>query len=268
MALKLLLLLMLVCSPAYASDFSQPSTSDHGELTGLTDDDHTQYRLESADHTHQSTGLQGGTLDHGLAITGLTDDDHTQYVEKDGSDAPDFTGPVSIDIPSDSIALSVVEHTTQTECSFVTYDDDGTTILLCGKNGRLGGFEGISPTQIDSDEVLLRNNGSSVRFHQSGTGDGSTVILGTAATNGVVKIQPDDSTDVFSATKTSVDFPIGLTSSGTSSFGWTVVAGADTACNTTCVSACVVGFAADVTGSNPVACSSATADSCLCAGSS
>lgn len=58
---------------------SSAGATDHGTLTGLTDDDHTQYRLESADHTHQSTGLQAGTLDHGLALTGLTDDDHTQY---------------------------------------------------------------------------------------------------------------------------------------------------------------------------------------------
>lgn len=43
-------------------------------------DPHTGYRLESADHTHQSTGLQGGQLDHGLSLTGLTDDDHTQYL--------------------------------------------------------------------------------------------------------------------------------------------------------------------------------------------
>ena len=92
------------------------SIPDHGTLTGLADDDHTQYvlhtevddtpvngattdpissnwafdheaaadphtgyRLESADHSHQSTGLQAGQLDHGLALTGLTDDDHTQY---------------------------------------------------------------------------------------------------------------------------------------------------------------------------------------------
>ena len=54
--------------------------TDHGALTGLLDDDHTQYRLESADHSHQTTGLQAGTLDHGLALTGLSDDDHTQYV--------------------------------------------------------------------------------------------------------------------------------------------------------------------------------------------
>lgn len=30
-------------------------------------------------HTHQTSGAQGNTLDHGLALTGLTDDDHTQY---------------------------------------------------------------------------------------------------------------------------------------------------------------------------------------------
>src|SRR3990167_6744002 len=35
---------------------------DHGLLTGLGDDDHTQYRLESADHSHLSTGLEGGQL--------------------------------------------------------------------------------------------------------------------------------------------------------------------------------------------------------------
>ena len=61
---------------------------DHGlALTGLTDDDHTQYRLESENHTHQSSGAQAGTLDHGLALTGLTDDDHTQYYLADGTRA-------------------------------------------------------------------------------------------------------------------------------------------------------------------------------------
>lgn len=61
--------------------------TDHGALTGLLDDDHTQYRLESADHTHQTTGLQGGQLDHGLALTGLTDNDHTQYILHSIADA-------------------------------------------------------------------------------------------------------------------------------------------------------------------------------------
>lgn len=42
-------------------------------------DPHTGYRLESADHSHQSTGAQAGQLDHGAALTGLSDDDHPQY---------------------------------------------------------------------------------------------------------------------------------------------------------------------------------------------
>jgi Repeat of unknown function (DUF5907) len=35
--------------------------------------------LQLDTHTHQSSGVQGGVLDHGAALTGLTDDDHTQY---------------------------------------------------------------------------------------------------------------------------------------------------------------------------------------------
>ena len=60
--------------------------SDHGGAA----DPHTGYRLESADHTHASAGLQGGTIDHG-ALTGLTDDDHTQYLKESDVDAVTFT---------------------------------------------------------------------------------------------------------------------------------------------------------------------------------
>ena len=58
---------------------SAQSGIDHGSLGGLTDDDHTQYRLESVDHTHETTGAEAGKIDHGAALNGLTDDDHTQY---------------------------------------------------------------------------------------------------------------------------------------------------------------------------------------------
>lgn len=64
------------------------SLLSHASLADLTTGDpHTQYRLETADHTHQSTGLQAGQLDHGLALTGLTDDDHTQYLLASGTRA-------------------------------------------------------------------------------------------------------------------------------------------------------------------------------------
>ena len=69
--------------------------ADHGGLSGLADDDHTQYLnvsrhdsdnhsgLAAGDlptHTHEG-GSQAGKLDHGLALNGLTDDDHTQYLD-------------------------------------------------------------------------------------------------------------------------------------------------------------------------------------------
>lgn len=54
--------------------------SDHGGLTGLGDDDHTQY-YNATRHTkaiHDTLGL-----DHG-SLSGLSDDDHTQYLRTDG----------------------------------------------------------------------------------------------------------------------------------------------------------------------------------------
>lgn len=81
--------------------------TDHGLLTGLADDDHTQYVLASGGRsgwpTPTVTPTAGslpladgsGTLnswvtsvvtDHGL-LTGLADDDHTQYVLADGTRA-------------------------------------------------------------------------------------------------------------------------------------------------------------------------------------
>ncbi len=71
-------------------------------------DPHTGYRLESADHTHQTTGAQAGQLDHGLALTGLTDDDHTQYILKTLYDAYSILMATTNDTP---IALTVAEQT-------------------------------------------------------------------------------------------------------------------------------------------------------------
>lgn len=45
-------------------------------------------------HTHQSAGAEGATIDHGLALTGLTDDDHTQYVLVSGTRA--MTGALNM----------------------------------------------------------------------------------------------------------------------------------------------------------------------------
>jgi len=58
-------------------------SSGSGKVTNLDadliDGQHRILKI-NADHTHQSSGAEGGQLDHGLALTGLSDDDHTQYV--------------------------------------------------------------------------------------------------------------------------------------------------------------------------------------------
>lgn len=55
-------------------------------------------------------------------------------------------------------------------------------------------------------------------------------------------------------------------SSRTTDIGWSIVSGANTACNTTCTSACVMGQ--ETTSKAFLACTDATADVCLCAGAS
>jgi len=74
-------------------------------------DPHTGYRLESADHTHATTGAQAGQLDHGLALTGLTDDDHTQYLllagRSGGQSAYGGTGS------GDDLTLESTSHATK-----------------------------------------------------------------------------------------------------------------------------------------------------------
>ena len=56
--------------------------TDHGALTGLGDDDHTQY-LNTTRHDTTARHTLGTVVphdDHGQ-LTGLADDDHTQYTK-------------------------------------------------------------------------------------------------------------------------------------------------------------------------------------------
>jgi len=62
-----------------------PANPSDAHVAG--EDPHTQYRLESEDHSHEASGVPGGQLDHGNAMVAasLLDDDHTQYVLVDNS---------------------------------------------------------------------------------------------------------------------------------------------------------------------------------------
>lgn len=89
---------------------------------------------------------------------------------------------------------------------------------------------------------------------------GNAVVGGTLAVTGASTLTGAVGAGAITSTGA-------ITSSITTSIGWSVVAGANTACNTTCTSGCVVGQ--DTGTANVfVACDSATADVCLCAGAS
>jgi len=82
-------------APASHSHSGESGVSDHGELTGLEDDDHTQYhndsrgdsRYSQLDHSHDAYDghiasgeihFTEASIDHG-SISGLDDNDHPQY---------------------------------------------------------------------------------------------------------------------------------------------------------------------------------------------
>jgi len=101
---------------AYVDAISGSVVIDHGNLTGLLDDDHLQYvpvngsrgftsTVSGVDPTHSYDLTTKNYVDVGLAnvsgsiitdhgqLTGLSDDDHTQYILADGT--RNFTGIVS-----------------------------------------------------------------------------------------------------------------------------------------------------------------------------
>ena len=56
------------------------------QITVALDAGNNEVDIELGPHTHQAAG-SGGQLDHGLALTGLADDDHTQYLLAAGTRA-------------------------------------------------------------------------------------------------------------------------------------------------------------------------------------
>lgn len=125
---------------------------------------------------------------------------------------------------------------------------------------------------------------SSIAFTNSGTGNGEFGINSTNdanngdiyfatfttdgiefLTNSAIRMTVDGSGNVGIGTATVWSSPFEVRS--TTNNIWTVSTAANTACNTTCVAACVFGQDTGTANGPIVACSDASADRCLCAGS-
>lgn len=97
----------------------------------LVDGQHRTLTI-NADHSHQTTGAQGGQLDHGLALTGLTDDDHTNYLLLAGrATGQTVNGGTAA---SENLVLKSTAHATKgkvriTDLSAFTWEDVNGTII-------------------------------------------------------------------------------------------------------------------------------------------
>lgn len=140
------------------------------------------------------------------------------------------------------------------------YSSTGTQIDAIGVYGTAQKITSASGSITDAyaifgDLPTASGGGTLTRHWGLGLSDaiGFTSALGTA---------PDASITRTGAAALSTEST--FVSTNTGSIGWSVVAGANTACNTTCTSACVFGF--DAGTPTIVDCADATADKCLCAG--
>jgi hypothetical protein len=111
---------------------------------------------------------------------------------------------------------------------------------------------------INMAGVILGSNGTASSPTYQASADLNTGIYFPAAdsvgitTGGTLKWTADSTGQLIGA--------------GTATIGWTVQSAANQACSTTCVTPCV--FGQETTSKAILACSDATADSCLCAGAS
>lgn len=118
-----------------------PAAVDHGLLSGLGDDDHTQYLKEKASGgtaaevpTHAHTGAaEAGQLDHGAALTGLGDDDHTQYIALKPATADRNTIQPSADV----VPLTLKHYSATPSANlFELQTSAGSVLVKIGSDGK------------------------------------------------------------------------------------------------------------------------------------
>lgn len=181
------------------------------------------------------------------ALSGVTatSSSGTVYVQKDILDST--MGPATV----------VTITTDDATCAAITAGSDGTmylmgtvtapTLSVTTLTGSNGGTFANTPngawTTTEASEDYIETYTSNTKTNTSSTG------VVTEAWNGIAL-----------TTNSTV------TSSNATDIGWSIVSGANTACNTTCTFACVAGQDTGDANKPLVGCADATADLCICAG--
>ena len=204
---------------------------DNGLLFGISNDARFEWDTSETNDTLKLTTAVGSSAQSGNIIICETADKDTNF------GVPTVSNP--------TLRIQSADATT-TDDYIQLYHDQSRARIQSGDG--LIGIGGIDKTN-NEDLLWDFETTSNTVAVTSGTGVTTLAINGIAqTTDGNIQ-----------------------TSSKTTDAGWTVVTGASTACNTTCTSACVVGFDTGTVGvalAHIVACTDASADECLCAGAS
>lgn len=133
------------------------------------------------------------------------------------------------------------------------WTDVGTNVYTTTEGDNVG-----IGTLTPSAELEIESTAANDLFMVSdnGPGDTSPFVVKSDGNVGINSATPSSNLDIVGTGPIVVN---------TNSIGWSVVGGANTACNTTCTFACVAGI--DL-ATGFVGCTDALADTCLCAGSS
>lgn len=187
------------------------------------------------------------------------------YDMDSGATVAEFYGVQVNQLEMDGVAGGGAE--TCTTCSTFTISGKPDLTNVTATNGPYALFVdniGGGPVRID-DSLNVGGVGGTPPAYSSF----ATSWAGASASmNAVTDLYIQDQAEIDGGVITTTVSATGdITSSDTGDLGWSIVAGANTACNTTCTSACVHGWDT-AAGEVSVACADATADKCLCAGGS
>lgn len=139
-------------------------------------------------------------------------------------------------------------------------DADGDSYVYANTDDTLDLYvTGEKHFSLAADALTLGDPGNAANYTLTFNGDSATTTIVHNHSTGVVTFSDDIAAG-------SVALTADLTSSDTGDIGWSLQAAGNQACNTTCTSACVFGY--DDGGDTIVACDSADADKCICAGAS